>query len=118
MAIDVATGQVTKADYPPVPAPACNYPLVFLVINPWGGGLLTIGERILLTCLAEQKQSVLLSLILSSGSTRILFEETSDTFVKLSHTILEPNPLFLPLPESDELIWFSERTGWGTYLPL
>lgn len=48
----------------------------------------------------------------NTGATRILFEETSDTCVKLSHSIFEC-PLFLPLPGSDELIWFSERNGWG-----
>ena len=47
-----------------------------------------------------------------TGSTRILFEELSDTFVKLAQVNMA-KPLFLPLPESDELIWFSERTGWG-----
>lgn len=47
-----------------------------------------------------------------TGDTRVLFEERSDTFVKLSNTLLD-RPLFLPLPESYELIWFSERTGLG-----
>lgn len=47
-----------------------------------------------------------------TGVTRVLFEESSDTFVKLSHDLFEP-PLLLPLPDSDELIWFSERNGWG-----
>lgn len=39
-------------------------------------------------------------------------EETSDTCVKLRHAIEDP-PTFLPLPESNELIWFSERSGWA-----
>jgi len=47
-----------------------------------------------------------------TGATRVLFKETSDTFVKLSHGILE-RPLFLPMPDSNELIWFSERSGWA-----
>lgn len=47
-----------------------------------------------------------------TGDTRVLFEESSDTFVKLSHGLFDP-PLLLPLPGSDELIWFSERSGWG-----
>ena len=48
----------------------------------------------------------------SSGATRVIFEEKSDTFISTSHGVLEL-PLFLPLPETNELIWFSERTGWG-----
>ena len=47
-----------------------------------------------------------------TGDTRRLIEETSDTYIKLHHSILEP-PLILPLVDSDELIWFSERSGWG-----
>ena len=47
-----------------------------------------------------------------SGSTNILLEENSETFIRLSHAITEA-PLFMPLPDTDELIWFSERDGWG-----
>ncbi|WP_417466194.1 DPP IV N-terminal domain-containing protein [Kordiimonas sp.] len=47
-----------------------------------------------------------------TGARRQLFEECSDTFVKLNHTIVE-QPVLRPLPESDELIWFSERSGWA-----
>ena len=49
---------------------------------------------------------------IGTGASHTVLEETSDTFVKLSHGILD-HPLFLPLPDSDELIWFSERSGWG-----
>ena len=47
-------------------------------------------------------------------ATRVLLEENSDTNLKLSHSIMadEP-PLFMPLPDTEELIWFSERSGWG-----
>ena len=54
----------------------------------------------------------LVELNTQTGATRILFEETSDTFVKISHSALE-YPVFYPLPSSDELIWLSERTGWA-----
>ena len=47
-----------------------------------------------------------------TGFTRVLFEETSDTFVKLNQSAADL-PMFLPLPSSEELIWFSERTDWG-----
>ena len=47
-----------------------------------------------------------------TGATRVLFEESSDTFVKISHSTLE-FPVFRPIPESDELIWLSERSGWA-----
>lgn len=47
-----------------------------------------------------------------TGITCVLFEETSNTFVRTRYSSLEM-PIFMPLPESDELIWFSERSGWG-----
>ena len=48
----------------------------------------------------------------NSGSTRSVINETSGTFIRLSHAITE-RPLFKVLPNTDELIWFSERDGWG-----
>lgn len=48
-----------------------------------------------------------------TGATRVLIEEVSpDTFFKLrldSRTPIHPRPL----PDSDDMLWFSERTGWG-----
>ena len=44
--------------------------------------------------------------------TRILHEETSDTFVRLAIFGGE-KPLFVPLPQTDECLWFSERSGCG-----
>ena len=54
----------------------------------------------------------LLSCDIKTGEVQQLFEEQSDTFVKLYHSS-EELPVFLPLPETDELIWFSERNDWG-----
>lgn len=47
-----------------------------------------------------------------TGDTKILFEEKSDTQINLALNGDEP-PTFLPLPESSEVIWFSERSGWA-----
>ena len=47
-----------------------------------------------------------------SGETLSLLEETSNTFVRLCHS-LDDSPLLLPLPDTNEFIWFSERDGWG-----
>ncbi|PHZ84739.1 S9 family peptidase [Paremcibacter congregatus] len=49
-----------------------------------------------------------------TGVTRVLFEETSDT-----HIALAPNenmvPVFVPLPETHEILWYSERSGWAHF---
>ncbi len=47
-----------------------------------------------------------------TGDTRILFEEKSDTQI----TLFPDTPVLasiIPLPETDELIWMSERSGWA-----
>lgn len=110
LAINVETGQVRKADYPP--------------LSNWGLGGGFFSEENLGWWSFDSRHAYFVDVGRGakvvrvvefdtySGATRVLFEETSDTFVKLSHIALK-KPLFLPLPESNELIWFSERTGWG-----
>ena len=47
-----------------------------------------------------------------TGGTRVLFEETTDTQINLMLNGDEL-PTFQPLPETNELLWFSERSGWA-----
>ncbi|ARN73813.1 hypothetical protein BST96_06615 [Oceanicoccus sagamiensis] len=47
-----------------------------------------------------------------TGRTQVLFEETVDTYFRLSLPVIDP-PRFWPLPASNELIWYSERSGWA-----
>ena len=47
-----------------------------------------------------------------SGKTRVLFEETSDTQINLSLNA-DMAPVLKPLPQTNELLWCSERTGWA-----
>ncbi|MBL4826096.1 MAG: DPP IV N-terminal domain-containing protein, partial [Spongiibacteraceae bacterium] len=49
-----------------------------------------------------------------TGETRVLFKETSKTHVRLMQAG-ENLPMLLPLPESNELLWYSDRSGWGHY---
>ena len=49
---------------------------------------------------------------LTSGATKTQFEETTDTHLQLSDNADE-SPSLLPLPESDEIIWYSNCSGWG-----
>lgn len=46
-----------------------------------------------------------------SGNTRVLIEERADTFVKLAHNDALPELTFLP--DTEEVVWFSERSGWA-----
>lgn len=47
-----------------------------------------------------------------SGATRVLFEETSDSYIDLGQMVYMPAAL-VPLHDTKELIWYSERSGWA-----
>ncbi len=49
-----------------------------------------------------------------TGATRILFEDKTDTHVELT---MDPFNFvqIMPLPETDELLWYSDRSGWSHY---
>lgn len=47
-----------------------------------------------------------------TGATRNLHEEASDTFVRLM-PFVDGNPCFVPMPDSGECLWYSERSGYG-----
>ena len=47
-----------------------------------------------------------------TGNTRVLFQEAADTRINLMVNDDE-YPTIEPLPDTDELIWFSERSGWA-----
>ena len=110
LAIDIESGSVRLANYSQ------------LSVCRWGAGFFTQEEfgwwardsqLIYFLDVARGSGSVAVTeWDINTGVTRVLFKESNDTFVKLSQDIVE-RPLFYPLPESDELIWFSERSGWG-----
>ena len=49
-----------------------------------------------------------------TGSTRVVLEETSQTHIVLSGNENMTHSMVL-LPETDELIWYSERSGWAHF---
>ena len=51
-------------------------------------------------------------MIPSLGQVRVVIEEKSDICFRLSLN-LEDHPVTTYLPETDEVIWYSERSGWA-----
>lgn len=49
----------------------------------------------------------------STGETRAILEEKGDTFVELNVDLYSYNPNVRILGDGAEVIWFSERDGWG-----
>ena len=50
-----------------------------------------------------------------TGATRTLFTGTSDTHVDLNTSGSFHKPAFMPLPDTNELLWYSDRSGWAHY---
>ncbi|MDB9724461.1 DPP IV N-terminal domain-containing protein [bacterium] len=58
------------------------------------------------------EQTQLLKWDIHAGNVEVLFDEmpgNSATIIPATHM----QPLSIPLPDSDELIWYSERSGWA-----
>ena len=108
--IDVETGHLQAIDYSQLPFMwYTDYTLGFFSAGL--GWWSTDSQRAYFVDVSRGSKVVrLVELDTDTGATQVVFEEKSATFVKLRHTDL---PHFLPLPETNELIWFSERSGWG-----
>lgn len=110
LAIDVESATIKNAHYPTVPVGR----------NGWG----FFGKAGLGWWAADSKRAYfvdqgrgekiirVVEFDTNTGATRILFEETSDTHINVSVNS-EDYPPFFPIPETNELVWWSERSGWA-----
>ncbi len=110
--IVLETGEVHFVDYavqPSIPSGCSSWGFFSNNLGWWS----TDSRRAFFIDVTRSADTVrLVELDTQTGLTRVLFEETSDTMVNLCPNFFD-FPLFLPLPDSDELIWYSERSGWG-----
>ena len=109
LAIDIETGMVQEANYRRIPTNRSGYGFFTDNLGWWGNdsrhAYFVDTER------GEQVARVV-EFDTQSGATRLLFKETSATYINLSPSEATVAAL-LPLPESNELIWYSERSGWA-----
>ena len=107
VAIDLETGSVQKPRYPQI---SNEYFLFFTNKMAWWGK----NSRLAYFVDADRyhKAVRLVEFDTKTGATRVLFEEKSNTFYNFAH-MAEDQPVMTPLPETEELLWFSERSGWG-----
>ncbi len=109
LVIDVETAKETAALYSPIDDS-------FVWLCPFSGNLAwwsEDGRRAYFVDMARGQKSVrLVAFDTRTGVTEILFEESSDTYLELGLEFEHPS-LLRVLPESDELIWYSERSGWA-----
>lgn len=109
IAIDIEAGEICDADYPRVLDSVLWH-------GPFSGGRAwwsSDGHQAYFVDMDRGQQCVRIVVFNTcTGASRILFEESSDSYIDLNLDFEHPALLY-PLPETDELIWFSERSGWG-----
>ena len=111
--IDTTTGCCQAADYPAVPY-ILHGPETFDGFFTAGMGWWSPDSRFAFfidVARGGNKASVI-KWDTWDGTTQVLLQETADTYIRLCEDTASSS-MFLPLPDTDELLWFSERSGWG-----
>lgn len=111
MIIDISSGRIQPAHYPPIAMTRNCYSKGFFDIN-LGWWASNNKHAYFVEVARDYKTVRVVALTATTGATRVLFEETSPTQINLMLNA-DGNPHFVPLPESNELIWLSERSGWA-----
>ena len=109
LCIDINTGHGRHTSYPPLPATRNGYGFFESSLGWWGSG-----SRLAYFVDVDKayKYARVVEFDTDTGACRVLLEETSKTHVNLMLN-QDDRPDFLPLSETDEIIWFSERSGYG-----
>jgi dipeptidyl-peptidase-4 len=109
VAIDLETGKQVAAHYPTLPATRMND-------TPFGGNRAWWGADSRTAYFVEiergEKTVRVVEFDTDTGSTRTVIEETSETYIDLASNVYGPAAP-VPLPETNELVWYSERDGWA-----
>lgn len=113
LAIDIEADRIQSADYPPCPVYYPHYRGFFEGFRGWWGedsrrAYFTEVERGGKTCRLVEFDT-------HTGNTSVVIEETSDSLINLIPYASHVSTLVLPLPETNELIWYSYRSGWAHF---
>lgn len=109
LAVDVNTGKICDTKYQPIAACFNDY-YGFLGKLMWWAA-----DSRYAYFIDQQRGDRVVRLVkfdTDTGATDVLFEDTSDTHVNIIPD-LTTFPLHRILPETNELIWWSERKDWG-----
>ena len=110
--IEVASKKQLPADYEQIPVNPYGLSFFGSLSRQWGWWSGDGNKAYFVATTRGSRKARLVELNPNTGHVRILHEETSDTFVRLAN-FCDENPLFMPLPQTDECLWFSERSGYG-----
>jgi dipeptidyl-peptidase 4 len=107
--IDVQEGTVRFADYRAVPD-AVMWASLFTGGRAWWSSDSSMAYFV--DAGRHLKAARVVKFDVVSGETDVVFEEKSDTYLEFGFEY-ESTASLMPLPETNELIWWSERSGWA-----
>jgi hypothetical protein len=110
--IDVASKKQVSIDYEQIPMSPYGFSFFSSLSRQYGWWSSDGTKAYFVATTRGCRRARLVELSPDTGAIRILHEETSDTFVRLAN-FCDENPLFVPLLQTDECLWFSERSGYG-----
>ena len=109
LTIDVKSGIICDAHYQRVPVSRNSWGFFNAHLGWWA----TNSQRAYFVDQERGDKAIrVVEFDIHTGATKILFEETSETQINISANS-EDYPPFFVIPESNELIWWSERSGWA-----
>lgn len=109
LAVEVASGRQVEARYPRLSAVRMNDTPFSAALAWWSADSRT---AYFVDIERGEKAAHVVAFDVESGQCRVVFSERSDTPLELSVVVYAPALVF-PLPGSDELLWYSERSGRG-----
>lgn len=116
---EVETLRLLTIDINSATQQAFDYPQIPVTRNSWGFFTASLGwwhqdsQRAYFVHVDRfYKYAKVIECDTQTGETKELFEERSDTNVCLMNNG-DMWPYFMPLTESNELLWYSERSGWA-----
>lgn len=109
LAIDTADGRQVGADYPRLSAVRMNG-------TPFSAGMAWWSADSKSAYFVDlergEKVAHVVAFDVATGETRVVFNEASNRALELGVNVYAPALIF-PLPHSEELVWYSERSGRG-----
>jgi len=109
LAIEAATGRQIEARYPRVNAVRMNTTPLAAKLAWWSADSTT---AYFVDIERGERRAHVVAFDVATGATRVVFSEENDSYVEVS-VIVYTSALITPLPETNELIWYSERSGRG-----
>ncbi|HEX4199038.1 MAG TPA: DPP IV N-terminal domain-containing protein [Caulobacteraceae bacterium] len=109
LALEVKTGRQVEARYPRLAAVRMNDTPFTAKATWWSEDSQT---AYFVDLERGEKAAHVVAFDVSTGSTRVVFSETADTYLELGVNVYTPANVF-PIPGRNELLWYSERSGHG-----